>query len=274
MTTIHSLTRRYLSAMAEADHGLVRIVPRTTPEPAWWHETLTPAQLDHVQSIADQAMDDTLPDVTAFLTEHPIEQLTGLVAAGAIDVQQTAYDYAFPLVRFEIRTLDTRPSDDPARTYRPSKSFILDPSTLGADAEPSRFDPTEALAARAAAAAMAADPANPMGISDEEVARHPEYVNTDSEVLRPSDALVERIATRDGQTLLDSLTRYLPTAGWRHLHTEWRAAATWQHPPTGRLVSVPLAVEDDVQLRYLDALESIARAENRTPEAVDAAVHG
>jgi hypothetical protein len=72
-----------------------------------------------------------------------------------------------------------------------------------------------------------------------------------------------------GAATLARLTEYLIATGWHRQETIWRGATVWTHT-AGQVVSVPQTVEHDIELRALDTVEGIARAEGRSPEAVAA----
>lgn len=71
----------------------------------------------------------------------------------------------------------------------------------------------------------------------------------------------------DGSTQLGRLRTYLEAQDWRRGSHSWRGATVWTHA-SGQVVSVPDTVEHDVELRVLDAIEGIARAERRRPSDV------
>lgn len=70
-----------------------------------------------------------------------------------------------------------------------------------------------------------------------------------------------------GAEALVRLTEYLTATGWNRKDHTWRGATVWTHA-TGQVVSIPESAEHDVELRILDAVEGIARAEGRSPEHI------
>lgn len=58
------------------------------------------------------------------------------------------------------------------------------------------------------------------------------------------------------------LSSYLEHTGWERRPVSWRGSTVWLHS-SGGVASVPKQVMGDFELRYLDAVEAIARAEGR-----------